>query len=450
VTGIAGQVRGYLDELFGRPLPLRVRAWDGTEAGDGADPAMVLRSPDALRHVLWAPGELGVARAYVTGALDVEGDLETSLARVLSELGGQRPRLTPRLAVAGLALLARLGGVGRPLPAPATEARPRGRRHSLRRDAQVISHHYDLSNDFYRLLLDPSMAYSCGYWTTDAPGYGVADAQRDKLDLICRKLDLHPGARLLDIGCGWGSLTVHAAVEYGARVTAVTVAREQHAFVSERLARAGASHLVDLRLADYREVLAAAAGDFDAVAVIEMGEHVGDEGYPAFVRGLRASLRDGGRLLIQVMSRGRRHPGGGPFIERYIAPDMHMRPLPDTLARLAAGGFEIRDVHALREHYALTIRAWHRTFEERFDEVERLIGPEAARVWRLYLVGSALSFADNRMGVDQVLAVRTPVGGRSGMPLTRAGWEPAGAAGEPVGPDTAAEPSGAGAPSPVA
>lgn len=422
MAGYAGEIVGYLTDLFGRQLPIRVRAWDGSVAGPEGAVTVVLR-PDALRYVLWAPGELGVARAYVTGALDVEGGLEAGLSTVVAALGGRRPRLSARAVARGARLLAHLGGIGRPLPAPASEARPRGRLHSLRRDAEVISHHYDLSNDFYRLLLDSSMAYSCGYWTSEDPAYGVADAQRDKLDLICRKLDLRPGARLLDIGCGWGSLTVHAAREFGARVTAVTVAREQRAFVADRLEQAGVSHLVDLRLCDYREVLARADGSFDAAAVVEMGEHVGDENYPAFMAGLYASLRPQGRLLLQAMSRGRRHPGGGPFIERYIAPDMTMRPIADTLSRVAAAGFEVRDVHALREHYARTIRAWHEVMEQRWDEVVGLIGEEAARVWRLYLVGGILSFAENRMGVDQILAVRVAERGASGMEPTRVGWD---------------------------
>jgi cyclopropane-fatty-acyl-phospholipid synthase len=426
----AQAVYDYVTDLFGAPLPIRLRLWDGSAAGSGAV-GVVLRSPDAVRHVLWAPGELGVARAFVTGALDVDGDLESGLRTVLGALAGRRPRLDPRSVARGVRLLAALGGVGRRPPVPGSEARPTGRLHSLGRDAAVISHHYDLSNDFYRLLLDPAMAYSCGYWTSDEPGYGVADAQRDKLDLICRKLDLRPGARLLDVGCGWGSLTVHAAREFGASVTAVTVSREQRAFVAGRLEAEGVSHLVDLRLADYREVLAHSAGGYDAVAIIEMGEHVGDEQYPAFVAGLHSALRDGGRFLLQVMSRSARHPGGGPFIERYIAPDMHMRPLADTIARVAAAGFEVRDVHALREHYARTIRAWHAEMEHRWDEVVGLIGPERARVWRLYLVGGALAFEDNRMGVDQILAVRTPATGRSGMEATRVGWDQPTPAGSP-------------------
>ncbi|HET9732044.1 MAG TPA: cyclopropane-fatty-acyl-phospholipid synthase family protein [Acidimicrobiales bacterium] len=423
MTGAAAQVGQCLTHLFGRRPAFGIRAWDGSSDGTHAGPTVVLHGPAALRHIIWAPGELGVSRAYVAGDLDVEGDIEDGLAAVLTDLGGARPRITPATVARALAAAHRLGALGSPPKRPESEARPTGRLHSRERDAGVISHHYDLSNRFYQLLLDRSMAYSCGYWTSDDEGYSLADAQRDKLDLICRKLDLRPGARLLDVGCGWGALTVHAAREYGTSVTAVTVSAEQRAFVAGRLDDDGVGHLVDLRLCDYRDVLAQADGRFDAVAAIEMGEHVGDSEYPAFVAGLHASLRPGGRFLLQVMSRGGHHPGGGPFIERYIAPDMHMRPLDRTLALVGAAGFEIRDVHALREHYARTIRAWRAQMEARWVEVVALIGAEQARVWRLYLAGGALSFEANRMGVDQVLAVRTAVDGGSGMEPTRVGWD---------------------------
>jgi cyclopropane-fatty-acyl-phospholipid synthase len=304
---------------------------------------------------------------------------------------------------------------------PEAESRPRGRLHSKRRDAEVISHHYDLSNALYTLLLDDHMAYSCAYWTSDEASYGLVQAQRDKLDLICRKLDLRPGARLLDVGCGWAALAVHAAKEYGAAVTGVTISAEQLAFGRERVEREGLSHLVELRLQDYRDI--PAGETYDAVTSIEMGEHVGAENYPTFLAQLHRLLRPQGRVLIQQMSHPSR-PGGGDFIERYIAPDMHMRPLHETLALVEKAGFEVRDVHAMREHYVRTVEAWHEEFERRWDEVVALVGEEQARVWRLYLVGGALAFEQNRMGVDQVLAVRTTVDGRSAMPATRLGWEP--------------------------
>jgi cyclopropane-fatty-acyl-phospholipid synthase len=425
MTTVAETLAGVVMPAFGGSLPVNLRAWDGSElsAEDPTAPTVVLASPNALRRLLWAPGEIGLSRAYVNGELDVEGDLADAFRRIWTatrerDLSGSiRPATLARAAIAAF----RLGLVKRPLPPPVSEARPRGRLHSRRRDAQVISHHYDLSNALYTLLLDENMAYSCAYWTSDDPTYTVADAQRDKLDLICRKLDLRPGTRLLDVGCGWGALSVHAAKEYGAQVTGVTISREQLAFGQARVAHEGLEHLVDLRLQDYRDLN---DGPYDAMSTIEMGEHVGAANYPAFLATLHGLLRDEGRLLTQQMSHAPNHPGGGPFIESYIAPDMHMRPLPELLGLIAGAGFEIRDVQALREHYVRTVEAWHEEFERRWDEVVAFVGLEQARVWRLYLVGGALTFEENRMGIDQVLSVKPTPAGRASMPPTRLGWEP--------------------------
>ncbi len=428
MTSAAQSIVDFATPLFGGRFPVRLHCWDGSAAGPPEGVGVRLRSPNALRYALWAPGELGLARAYVTGELDVDGDLADGLSRAFAaaKAARQSPAATkwnPTTLARGVRLLASLGGIGRPLPAPESEARPRGRLHSKKRDAQVISHHYDLSNDFYALLLDDNMAYSCGYWTDD-PSCTLADAQRNKLDLICRKLDLRPGARLFDLGCGWGSLTIHAAKYFGASVTAITVAREQVDFIQKRIRAESVGHLVDLRHSDYRDVMSSEGAErFDAVAAIEMGEHVGAEGYPAFLADLHRMLHEEGRLLIQAMSRSRRHPGGGPFIERYIAPDMHMRPVQSTVGLIQEAGFEVRDVHALREHYGRTIRAWLDEMESRWDDVVAMLGEEHARVWRLYLAGGALSFEQNRMGVDQILAVRPSRAGTSGMPPSRIGWE---------------------------
>lgn len=415
--------------IFGRELPVRLHCWDGSVTGSTRGPVVHLRSPEALRHIVWSPGELGFARAYVTGVLDLEGDLADSLAlsfeearRAREALGGLRR--SPRTWAKIVSTLARLGALRPPPQPPRSEARISGRLHSRRRDAQVISHHYDISNDFYRLLLDPNMAYSCAYWTDERPGYGLYEAQTDKLDLVCRKLNLRPGVRLLDLGCGWGSLTLHAAKRFGASVVAVTVSKEQADFVARRVEHQGVAHLVDLRRCDYRDVIETSpAGIYDAVANIEMGEHVGEAGYLQFLTHLHSMLKEEGRLLIQVMSRKERNPGGGPFIERYIAPDMHMRPLHAQLGLVAKAGFEVRDVQALREHYGRTIRAWLATLDSRWEEAVALIGLERARVWRLYLAGGALSFEANRMGVDQILAVKPAASGASGMPPTRLGWD---------------------------
>ena len=264
------------------------------------------------------------------------------------------------------------------------------------------------------------MAYSCAYFTQD-PGdasYSLEDAQRDKLDLVCRKLGLdeaEPGHRHLDIGCGWGSLSLFAAQEYGVEVVGVTIAAEQKAFIDQRIAERGLQDRVEIRLQDYRDV---DDGPFDTISSIEMGEHVGKRNYPVFAGGIHRLLRPGGRALVQQMSRTTR-PGGGPFIEAFIAPDMHMRPVGETVDLFEQAGLEVRDVHALREHYVWTVDRWYATFEANWDRVVEMVGEEVARVWRLYLVGGALAFEEGRMGVDQILMVRPTTDGRSHLPRVR-------------------------------
>ncbi|MEU8505325.1 cyclopropane-fatty-acyl-phospholipid synthase family protein [Streptomyces brevispora] len=426
-TGAAQRLEPLVEQLLGGALPVRVRMWDGSETGAADGPLVHVRSRRALRRLLWSPGELGLAEAYITGDVEVEGDLSQGLRamrQAVRERGLRPPRpgIGDRLRATGTAL--RLGAVGPRPPVPAARAGLHGVLHSKSRDRAAISHHYDLSNTFYALLLDETMAYSCGYWTSDAPGYGPADAQRDKLELICRKLDLGPGARLLDIGCGWGSLTLYAAQRHGVRVTAVTLAREQAAHVREQVAERNLGDLVEVRCCDYRDIDRAPGheGGYDAVSTVETGEHVGDAEYPAFTATLHAMVRPRGRVLVQQMSRGRDAPGGGAFIESYIAPDMHMRALGETVALLEGAGLEVRDVEGLREHCVRTVDAWRRTLELNQPEFVDLVGEETVRVWRLYLAGSALAFEERRMGVDQILSVRPEATGAAEMPATRHGW----------------------------
>ncbi|MGW6009441.1 class I SAM-dependent methyltransferase [Streptomyces sp. NPDC055210] len=420
--GAAHRLAALAEEALGGRLPVRLRAWDGSETGPADAPVVVVRSRRALRRLLWQPGELGLAQAYVTGELDVEGDLAQGLRAIWGaarERGGDAPRFTPADLIRAAGTAVRLGAVG-PRPAtPASQARLRGGLHSKARDRAAISHHYDLSNDFYRLLLDETMAYSCGYWTSDEADFTDADAQRAKLELICRKLDLVPGARLLDIGCGWGSLTLYAAEQHKAQVTAVTLAREQAAYIREQVRERGLEHQVDVVCQDYRDIT---GGAYDAVATVEMGEHVGDAEYPAFAAALHRMVRPRGRVLVQQMSRGSNAPGGGEFIEAYIAPDMHMRPMGQTVGLLEDAGLEVRAVESMREHYVRTIEGWHRTLEENWDAFVRLVGEETARVWRLYMVGAALAFEEGRMGVDQILSTRPAPGGDSGMPPSQRSW----------------------------
>jgi cyclopropane-fatty-acyl-phospholipid synthase len=400
---------------IGVDLPVRVRAWDKSEAGPDGAPTVVLRSPLALRRALWRPGELGLARAYVSGDLEVEGDLTEGLRLAWDAIrsaqsgraAGGRPGWGPGRwaeAVSASTLAAsRLGVLGRPPSAPECEIRHSGRPHSRARDRAVIAGHYDLPVSFFRLILDPSMAYSCGYWTSDDPGYGLADAQRDKLNLISGKLGLSRDTSLLDMGCGWGSLTVHAASRRHARVTAVTLSAEQGGYTRERLRGLGLANQAEVLAQDYRDT---SGGPYDAIASVEMGEHVGAGNYPAFCAALHGLLRPGGRLLIQQMSRGRNAPGGGAFIESYVAADMHMRPVGETVGLLEDAGLEVLGVESMRPHYVSTIRAWLDNLERKLPDVEAIIGPERARLWRLYLAGGALAFEEGRMGVDQILAAR--------------------------------------------
>ena len=427
-TGVAQRLADALRPFVGGDLPVRLRAWDGSEAGPADAPLVELRTPDAVRRLLWHPGELGAAQAYVTGEIEVHHDLDDALTHVWSVaaergLSGTRP--SPKAFAQALRTAVGIGAVGRPPEAPASQARLRGRLHSKLRDSRAISHHYDLSNEFYSLILEPQMAYSCGYHRSDDPAYTLQDAQRDKLDLVCTKLGLEPGMRFLDIGCGWGSLSLHAAEHFGAQVVGVTIAAEQKKFIDERIRERGLEDRVEIRLQDYREIPEAhgrGAGAFDAVGSLEMGEHVGQKNYGTYARVLHDAVKPGGRVLIQQMSRsgGRGgHPGGGPFIESFIAPDMHMRPIGETVALLERGGLEVRDVHGLREHYVKTVAGWLENFEAHLDRLTELTDEEVVRVWRLYLVGGAMAFRDGRMGVDQILMVKP--GAAHTLPPVR-GW----------------------------
>ncbi|MEU2547632.1 cyclopropane-fatty-acyl-phospholipid synthase family protein [Streptomyces roseolus] len=417
------------EDLLGSPLPVRLRAWDRSEAGPAGDgPVLVIRDRKALRRMIWKPGELGLARAWVAGEIDVEGDLYEALDR-LSGLIWERGEETrglldvardPRTRAAAAELLRLAGPLPPPKP-PAEEAKGRGRgRHSRRSDRQAISHHYDVGNDFYALVLGPSMVYSCAYWTD---GGTLEEAQRDKLDLVARKLALKEGDRLLDVGCGWGSMAIHAAREYGARVVGITLSREQAAFARKRIAEEGLTDRIEIRVQDYRDV---PDGPFDAISSIGMAEHVGAARYREYTDLLYGLLKPGGRLLNHQISR-RPEPDEeayrvDPFIDAYVFPDGELAPMGRTLTALEDAGFEVRDVEAIREHYGLTLRRWVANLEKDWDRAVRLTSPGRARIWRLYMAASAVSFERNRIGVNQFLAVKTPVAGTSGLPLRSREW----------------------------
>ncbi|CAN5888834.1 cyclopropane-fatty-acyl-phospholipid synthase family protein [soil metagenome] len=425
-TNVADQLAPIARSLFGRDLPIGLRAWDGSRTGPPDAPVtVVVHSPRALQHMLWAPGELGLARAHVAGDLDIDGDV-FSLLGVRDLMAHPDEDVHVGLDARGWWRLARtahrLGLIGRPPRPPAEEARQRGRLHSLRRDAAAIGHHYDVGNDFYRVLLGPSLTYSCAYWHGDH--VDLADAQAAKHELICRKLGLQPGMSLLDVGCGWGSMALHAARHHGARVVAITISDAQAAFARQRVAEAGLSDRVEIRLQDYRAV---ADGPFDAISSIGMFEHVGEAQMRTYLLQLYDLLQPGGRLLNHAISRPDPDSDAGidrrSFIGRYVFPDGALLEVGTVVTAMQGAGLEVRDVQSLREHYARTLRAWVGNLERHWDEAQRLVGPGRARVWRLYLAGSAVGFEANRTSVHQVLAVRPEAGGASHMAPTRAGVE---------------------------
>ncbi|OIV38846.1 cyclopropane-fatty-acyl-phospholipid synthase [Mangrovactinospora gilvigrisea] len=422
----ADRLTTLFTDTLGVELPVRIRAWDGSEAGPPDAPVLALRKRRALRRLLWRPDELGLGRAWVSGDLDVEGDLYDALHR-FDRLAAQLSDVkVPVREVLKAAVGLRLAGP--PPRPPAEEARAvagAGSRHSKARDAAAISHHYDVGNRFYELVLGPSMTYSCAYWGADRRPGDLAAAQAAKFDLVCRKLDLKPGQRLLDVGCGWGSMAVHAAREYGVSVTGVTLSKEQAAYGRKRVAEEGLAERVDIRVQDYRDV---ADGPYDAVSSIGMAEHVGASQYRVYCADLFRLLRPQGRLLNHQIARRPDHRGGNgkrepyhlnKFIAGYVFPDGELAPLAGTAALLEEAGFEVRDVQALREHYALTLREWVANLREHWDEAVRLTSPGRARVWHLYMAASAVSFETNRLGVNQVLAVRPDASGASAMPLVR-------------------------------
>ena len=445
--GHAARLEKALGAVLGTgQIPLRLRAWDGSEAGPAGAPVLEFRSRKALRRMLWSPGQLGLSRAYVAGDIDAPGDIfaaftALSSAGKFAEPGPFRPLTAGELWLL-LRTAVRLGAVGpNPVPPP-EEARVarKGRMHSKGRDAAAISHHYDVGNDFYALVLGPSMVYSCAVWPPDAAAQpadkggadpnedaggidgavdgGLDAAQEAKLDLVCRKLGLQPGMRVLDVGCGWGSFALHAAARYGVTVVGVTLSAEQAVLARKRAADAGLTDSVDIRVQDYRDVQ---DGPFDAISSIGMSEHVGRAQTPAYAAALFALLRPGGRLLNHAISwnAGPTSPDPDSFIPRYVFPDGEMISLGEMVSALETARFEVLDVEALRGHYALTLRAWVSRLERNWDEAVRLAGEGRARVWRLYMAASALGFENGLTGVNQVL-VRRP--GGEEPPLRRNAW----------------------------
>jgi cyclopropane-fatty-acyl-phospholipid synthase len=385
--------------------PFRVRFWDGTELPPTRDggpvPTFTAGTPRAVAHLLRAPGQLGLSRAYVSGDLEVD-DLD-AVASVLRSwtpppIDGPARR---RLAVAAV----RAAGLQAPPPIPEAELRPQGRRHSLRRDGRAVRHHYDLSNDFFALFLDPSMTYSCAIYE-DAE-QGLEAAQANKLETVCRKLELQPGMRVLDVGCGWGAFALHAATRHDVRVTGITLSGEQAAEAKKRVRAAGLEDRVEIRVQDYREL---GGETWDAVSSIGMVEHVGAANIDAYAVTLAAALEPGGWLLNHGIARLRHgDPEAGPFSERYVFADAAPLHLSRILHALEASGLAVRHAEGYPEHYARTLTDWLANLEADLPRAEALVGAERLRVWRLYLRGARNGFESGFMSVFQVRA-RKPVG----------------------------------------
>lgn len=399
--------------LLGDDLPVALVTYDGGYIGPAEPRATIeVRTSDALRRLVTAPGELGFARAYVAGDIEISGDVYAVI-----ELRDQMP--SPHLGLREWATVARMVGSSgfRPLAPPPEELRPSGRLHSLKRDRRSVSHHYDVGNEFYESVLGPAMTYSCALFAE--PGHSLEQAQAAKLELVANKLALRPGMRLLDIGCGWGSMVRHAARHHGVSAVGVTISTEQAEWARERVEREGLSDRVEIRLSDYREVN---DGPYDAISSIGMSEHVGSEQLDTYFRKLAALVAPGGRVLNHAISRPSEAPasiGSRTFVGRYVFPDGALVEVGRLISAMQCAGLEAVHMESLREHYALTLREWVANLEANWDDCVGHAGLARARIWRLYMAGSAVGFEADRIGVNQVLAVPA---GSSGVLPARPDW----------------------------
>jgi cyclopropane-fatty-acyl-phospholipid synthase len=375
--------------------PFAIEFWDGTRvaATNGDGPTFFVRSPKAAAHALLAPGQLGLGRAYVSGAIEVD-DMDA----VIELLDTWDPPALDRGDLARLMLGAvRAAGIQRPPRRPTAELVLSGRRHSKERDARAVRHHYDVSNDFFALFLDDSMTYSCAFFAGGAES--LEAAQEEKLETVARKLELKQGDRVLDVGCGWGSFPLLAATRYGASVVGITLSPPQAERARQRAEEAGVGDRVEVRVMDYREL----AGErFDAIASIGMVEHVGEEQIDVYARALAGLLEPGGRLLNHGIARLRHSdPEAGAFSERYVFPDGEPLHLSRVLLALERAGFVTRGVSEHGADYAETLRHWARRLDENLDEALRLAGPERVRVWRLYLRAARNGFENGFLSIYQ-------------------------------------------------
>ncbi|MEO3861078.1 class I SAM-dependent methyltransferase [Acrocarpospora sp. B8E8] len=405
------------ERVVGSGAGIEFSAYDGSKAGpSGADIRLEVKSPMAVAYLAQAPGELGMARAYISGHLDVQGDMYQLLDRMWSLTINDLPTSEKIAAIRALGVKPLLTRV----PLPAQEVRRSamarlGSRHAKQRDAEAIHHHYDVSNRFYEWVLGPSMAYTCATYPT--PDATLEQAQHTKFDLVARKLDLKPGMRLLDVGCGWGSMVRHAAREYGVKALGVTLSRQQAEWAQKAIAEEGLGELAEVRFLDYRDV---AESDFDVISSIGLTEHIGRDQLANYFSFLHSKLKPGGRLLNHCITR----PTGkektinkGGFINRYVFPDGELESVGTLIREMEDTGFEIRHEENLREHYALTLRDWCHNLDDHWDEAVREVGQGTARVWRLYMAGCIVGFERNKIQLHQVLGVRLDDEGASYVPL---------------------------------
>jgi cyclopropane-fatty-acyl-phospholipid synthase len=407
-------VADIIGSVLGPDLPVRVLGYDGSKAGpDTAETAVRITSPRALARLATAPGSLGLARGYVAGELEVEGDLYTLLEGIADVTLYDLPRAEQlRLARRLLPLALR-----HRVPPPELEYRPPGRLHSKKRDSKAIAYHYDVSNMFYEWVLGPSMAYTCAvYPTADAT---LEQAQTAKFELVSQKLGLTAGMRLLDVGCGWGAMVMHAAAEHGVRALGVTLSGNQARWAQAEIERRGLSHLAEVRHLDYRDT---PTGHFDAVSSIGLTEHLGRAALPSYFAFLASRLRPGGRLLNHCITQNRTPKTfrTDPFIARYVFPDGQLHAIGHLITVMNDNGFEIRHEENLREHYAMTLRDWGANLDLHWEEAVAEVGEGRARVWRLYMAACRLGFARDGIQLHQVLGEAPDGVGGSGFPLR--GW----------------------------
>lgn len=412
----------FLDELFeSNPLQnVSFKFWDGTSWPDERPRAatFVLKHPAALREMFGSGTELGLAEAFLHDDFDIEGDIESAFE--LADALDHRQDANWLASLRSYFHLRHLPAKSRYPETDRVFKESSGKKHSTRRDRQAVSHHYDLSNEFFGLWLDRRMLYSCAYF--ERPDLTIDAAQEAKLRHICRKLRLQRGQHLLDIGCGWGGLALFAAHHYDVHVTGITLSRRQMELATTRVRESGLSDRVSIQLSDYRELRV--AEPFDAIVSVGMSEHVGSDHLSNYFKTAAAMLRPGGVFLNHAIGEGVRPRArvGPSFIEKYVFPDSDIPPIPRVLQAAESAGLEIRDVENLREHYALTLRHWVHRLEAHRDEAQHFVDEEAYRIWRLYMAGSAHGFARGHLAVYQALLSKPDTAGESHLPLTRRDW----------------------------